>query len=314
MLTVVVVTWNASRVLEGFVASLPAGLAGVGDWRLVVADNASADGTADLARRLAADVVPEALVVETGWNVGYAGGINAALRAAGGDGPVLVTNADLRFAPGSVRAMLDALGQPGRPGAPPPAGGVGIVVPRMRDGDGRLIPSLRREPTVVRALAEALLGGERAGRLGRLGEVVTDPRPYERPATPDWASGSVMLLSRACLDAVGPWDESFFLYSEETDYALRARDAGFALRYEPAAEVTHLEGEAVVAPRLWALLTVNRARLVARRRGAVVGLAYRGALLVREALRAPRGGPVHRAALRALLRPAAPTVAAARGA
>ena len=56
---------------------------------------------------------------------------------------------------------------------------------------------------------------ERAGRLGRLSEVVSTPGTYERLQRVDWADGSTVMVSAGCWDLCGPWDESFFLYSEE---------------------------------------------------------------------------------------------------
>ena len=153
-------------------------------------------------------------------------------------------------------------------------------------------------------LLQRVGGGRRAGRFAALSEVVTDPAAYTRPATCDWATGAVMLVTRRCLDTVGAWDESFFLYSEETDFALRAGDAGLRVRLAPAAEAVHVGGEAHTSPRLWALLTANRVRLFTRRAGTVRGAAFWSAVLAGEALRAARGGRSagpHRAALNLLL-------------
>ena len=118
-----------------------------------------------------------------------------------------------------------------------------------------LLRSLRRRPTVLRAWGESLLGGERAGRFSPLGELVLDDDSYERAGPADWATGAAMLVSAECLRDVGAWDESYFLYSEETDFALRAWDAGYRLVYVPAAHAVHLEGESHTSPALYALLT-----------------------------------------------------------
>jgi GT2 family glycosyltransferase len=260
---------------------------GVGSWELVVVDNDSADDTLGVVRRK----TPWARIIQTGRNAGYAAAINAGIASASPGQAVLVCNPDLRLTPGSVRRLVETLELPG----------TGIAVPRLVDSAGRWQPSLRREPTVRRALGEALLGGRRAGRFASLGEMVTDPRAYERAGTGDWASGAAMLISRDCLDAVGAWDERFFLYSEETDFALRARDAGFALRYTPDAVAEHVGGESNVSPPLWAILTRNRVELFRKRHGPVRTAAFRGALIVNEALRAARGSTTHRAGLRTLL-------------
>ncbi|MFF2569937.1 glycosyltransferase family 2 protein [Streptomyces sp. NPDC058084] len=292
---VLVVTWNSAEVLPGFLDSLPAGMKGL-DWRLVVADNASSDDTVAVVRALA----PEATVVETGRNGGYAFGVNAALRAAGAweDGyrAVLICNPDIRMAEGCAATLVEALGTP-----LPDGSAVGISVPLLYEEDGTLIHSLRRESSLSRALGEAVVGNRRAGRFPRLSELVTAPAAYAAATTADWATGALMALSRECVAACGPWDESFFLYSEETEYCLRAGDRGLRTRLEPAARATHLGGESRVSPRLWSLLVVNRVRLYRRRHGLAAAVAFRGAVLLRELSRAALGREPARAAVAALL-------------
>jgi GT2 family glycosyltransferase len=235
-------------------------------------------------------MAPDARLVRMGRNAGYAAGINAAVDLAPPGEALLVLNPDCRPRPGSARALLEGL----------QIRSTGITVPRIVDGVGALEWSLRREPKVRRVLGEALLGGERAGRWS-IGEVVVGAQWYEHETQADWATGAAMMVSRACIDRVGPWDESYFLYSEETDFALRARDAGLALRLVPTAEVVHLGGEVRTSPRLWALLTMNRLELYRRRHGAPAALAFRAALILNELVRSGRRVGTHRAALRALV-------------
>jgi GT2 family glycosyltransferase len=284
-----VVTFNSARVLPALLDSLPAACDGVA-WELVVADNASSDDGLDIVGAR----LPGARIVRMGRNAGYAAAVNAAAAAPGDWGALLVLNPDVRLAPGAVGRLLAALAAPG----------TGIAVPRLSGEDGRLALTLRRRPTVARALGEALLGGTRAGRVPALGELVVDPAAYRRAGTFDWASGAAMCISRACFSAAGPWDESFLLYSEETEFALRAADAGYALRYEPAAGGVHLGGEAHVSARLWSLLTTNRVRLYARRHGRVAAALFWAAVVVGEGVRAAAGRRASRAALAALLLPA----------
>lgn len=285
---VAVVTHDSADVLPGLLASLPAAMAGA-TWQTVVVDNASRDDSVAVARRLA----PDARVLATGRNGGYAAGINAAVATGGPHAAVLVLNPDVRLDPGSVPILLAALREPG----------VGIAVPRLRDGTGARIDSQRREPTLLRALADAGLGAARAGRIGRLGEVVTDESSYAAACDTDWAEGSVQLVSAGCWSRVGPWDESFFLYSEETDFDLRAGDAGLSTRYVPTAGAVHLQGGSSGSVRLWPLLVVNRLRLFRRRHGLLAAVPFWLALVLREGGRAGLGRPTSRAALRALVDP-----------
>ena len=286
---VVVVTYNSERLVPDLVASLGPGLAGV-DWHLTVADNASADDSVGAVRRLA----PDATVVEMGRNAGYAAGINAAVAKSGPFTAVLVLNPDVRLTPGCIRTLLGVLRKEG----------TGIAVPLLVDGDDELIHTMRRDPAIRRVLGDAAMGAIRAGRYPALGEMVTDERRYAAETVTDWAEGSTVLISAECWDAVAPWDESFFLYSEETDFALRARDAGFATRFTPAARAVHLEGDSKVSPGLWALLTLNKVRLYGRRHGRLAATGFWAALLLREGSRAALGKAPSRRAARALLSPA----------
>lgn len=285
---VVVVTYNSSDVVGGLLDSLAEGLRGV-SARLVLVDNGSSDGTVDLVRSAA----PSAVVLDTGRNAGYAAGLNRGVAECSATRAVLLLNPDVRLAPGCVADLLTAMDRTG----------AGIVVPRLDDAHGRLIASQRREPTLLRALADLVLGAERAGRIGRLGEVVTAPAAYRREQATDWAEGSVQLVSAPCWAEVGPWDESFFLYSEETEFALRARDAGWECRFVPSAHAVHLEGGSAHTPALWRLLVVNRWRLYARRHGLVAGAAFWAVLATREGSRALLGRETSRAALGGLLDP-----------
>ncbi len=286
---VVVVTYNSERYIADLTSSLPAAFDGVPDVQLLVVDNASSDGTLATAARLA----PDATLVPTGRNAGYAAGINAGLAVAEPFDAYLVLNPDVRLPPGALAGLLAGLDEPG----------VGITVPQLVDPHGTPHPSLRREPTVLRALGEAVLGGRRAGRVGWLGEVVHDPEVYRRPGTVDWATGAVMCVSADCHRRVGPWDETFFLYSEETEFALRARDVGLTCRYVPGVVAVHVGGEAHTSPKLYALLAANRVRLYRRRHGAARAAAFHASILLGEGIRAARGSTTARAALATLTSP-----------
>lgn len=285
---VVVVSFNSQTLLPDLIDSLPSGLNGL-RWQLIVVDNASTDDSVAEVRRWA----PEAMIVETGRNGGYAAGINAGVAAAPPHSAVLVLNPDVRLTTGCVGTLIGALRRSGS----------GIAVPHLIDKSGVLIESMRREPTILRMLGDALLGARRAGRHPLLGEMVTDAALYSMEQTIDWAEGSTLLISTECWDSAGPWDESYFLYSEETDFALRARDVGFTTLYVPSAHAIHLEGESGGSPALWSLLVRNRIRMYRRRHSLASTMLYWAALLLREGTRALLGRATSVAGFQALLSP-----------
>jgi GT2 family glycosyltransferase len=283
----VIVTFRSARLLPDLFRSLPAAMAGIPDYGVVIVDNASGDDTLAVAQKLA----PGASVVALKANRGYAAGVNAGIKAAHARDAVLVLNPDIRLGPGSGAALLQRLQQPG----------VGIAVPRILGEDGRLQHSLRRSPSVLRAWGEALLGGKLAGRIPLFGETIVDKTSYSRPTQAAWACGAAMMVSTACGRAVGDWNEAFFLYSEETDFCLRASDAGFRTQLEPGAEVVHAGGEMSSSPRLWAMEAWNRVRLYRSRHGGLATAAFRAGVIINEALRAARGSQIHRAGLASVL-------------
>lgn len=282
------VTYNCESVIEAFLAALPAALNGVSSCRVVVVDNDSGDDTVEIIRRRA----PWVTLVCSAENVGYAAGINLALAHSLGRSGVYVLNPDAIPAPGSVARLLDVTRlDPG----------IGIAVPMVRAADGSLKFSLRREPTLTRALGEAVLGGHRAARIPWMGDMIRDPERYRDGATADWATGAAMFISRSAIDAVGEWDERFFLYSEETDYALRARDEGFRLELLAGTSVTHPGGEMSTSPQLWSLVSVNQQRLYRKRHGLLSSVVYWAVLVAREGVRAMFGRERSRLACRVLL-------------
>jgi GT2 family glycosyltransferase len=279
---IVIVTYNSAYDIDRLLDSLSPSAIGL-TTRIVVVDNGSVDETVKLVQNR-----PDVLCVETGANLGYAGGINVGRLHASEYRSICVLNPDLVLQPGALSEMYAALKDPD----------VGAVVPALLDSAGDRYPSLRREPTVVRALGDALLGARIIHRSGWLSEIVYRDRDYEIRHSTDWATGAAMLVSAACDQAVGPWDESFFLYSEEVDYARRIRAAGFRMDYVPAAQARHRGAGSGQSAELYALLAVNRIRYAEKHGRHPV--AYRAAVILHELLRS--ADPVHRSALRLVIR------------
>jgi GT2 family glycosyltransferase len=230
-------------------------------------------------------------VVETGRNAGYAAAINAGTATIRKHSDVLVLNPDIRLMPGAARILCKQLTDLA----------VGVAVPQMLSEDGHLAASIRREPSLITAWSEAVLGGTLATRLD-LGEVVNSPLLYREGGSIEWATGAALMVSARARLAVGDWDETFFLYSEEVDYLRRVRECGLSVVYVPQAKTVHFGGDYESSPFLSGLMMANRISDYARRHSRLATAAFRLALIVGETLRSGRG-PAHRAALRAALRP-----------
>ena len=279
-LVAVIVAHNSEHVVGELLDSIPAAL---GDVRaaVVVVDNDSTDGTVALVAARTDCYLLQAP------NLGYSAGVNRGAAAVPDAPAILVLNPDVRLEPGAVAAMLKALDHPN----------TAVVAPRIVEPDGRLFRSLRREPTIGRATGLGFTGHP------RLSEQVTDPRAYDHAHYVDWALGAVLLLDRKYFRQLGGWDESFFLYSEETDYCLRARDHGWLTRYEPSAIAMHIGGQSGQSDRIHAMQILNRVRLYRRRHGLVPSVLYYGLTILSELTWVLRGHKQSLASIRSLLRP-----------
>lgn len=282
---IIAVTYRNEADVDGLLTSLRSE-ASAHRLRVIVADNDSPDDTLGRARAHA-----DVIAVHTGGNLGYAGGINAAMAFAGEADAVLVLNPDLVVNPGAIAALRERLTHPG----------VGIVVPLILDGTGADTISLRREPSVLRSFGDALFGSRLRRRPGYLSELVLAPDAYAVAHPIDWATGAALLISSEAASAIGTWDEQFFLYSEETDYFRRARDAGYATWFEPTAIVRHSEGGSGASLALEQLLAVNRIRYFAKHHGRLTTTLFHGTAVLNEITRC--SNPRHRAILRTVATP-----------
>jgi len=194
-----------------------------------VVDNGSVDGSADA---LEAAGLP-ARVVRAPGNVGYAAAAN--LGTASTTAPVVaVMNPDTVVRPGTAAAVLAAFGH---------APDVAAVGPRIRNTDGTVYPSARMFPSTLDAVGHGLLFlvWRRNPFTRRYRQLDAD---FDAAREVDWVSGAAVWLRREAVDAIGGWDEGYFMYVEDVDLCWRLRRAGWKVWFEPAGEVEHVQGTA----------------------------------------------------------------------
>jgi GT2 family glycosyltransferase len=282
---IIVVSYNSARHVGKLLDSVPAAAERL-RTRCIVVDNNSSDETLSIVQSR-----NDALGIDAGRNLGYAGAINLARRLIGSCSSLLILNPDLVLEAGSIAQLYQALDRPQ----------VGVAVPMLLNNEGTLYPSIRREPSLTRAFGEAIFGSHLPGRPGWLSETIRNPSAYQHPRDVAWAGGAALLVSAACNDAVGEWDDRhFFLYSEETDFAVRARRCGYRIRYVPAARAYHEDGGSGRSPALGALMAVNRIRYYEKYHRRPASSLFRAAVALQYLLRST--DPNQRAALKALVR------------
>jgi GT2 family glycosyltransferase len=198
-------------------------------YEVVVVDNGSSDGSADVVREL----LPGATVIEQ-ENVGLAAGWNRGLAAAGGR-YVLILNSDAWLTDGSLRRLVRFADE--RPEA-------AVVGPRLLNPDGTLQRSVRGFPTVWRLATEYLFLRKLAPGTNALNGFYAGGFAHDRVREAEFVMGACLLVRREAIEEVGLLDERFFLFSEETDWCYRFRRAGMRVVFFPGAECVHVGGAA----------------------------------------------------------------------
>ncbi len=224
--SVVVVTWNSGPVIEECLRSLQRELPDGSE--IIVIDNHSADDTVQKVRAVA----PSARVIANADNRGLAAANNQGMAAAVGD-CFLISNPDVIYQPGSVRAMVAVMGRHER---------AAWVGPKFLHEDGALQTSVGDLPT----LGDALLGRQVARRRtpGSASGFWWDGWPHDEERQVGRAFEPAYLIRRAASDAVGLQDERFVLDWEGFDWAERLQRVGWEIWFAPEAEVMHLGGTA----------------------------------------------------------------------
>lgn len=232
-LAVITVTYSPGEHLAHLIRSLAA--ATTEKVHLICADNGSTDG----APQRAAAEHDNVEFLPTGGNIGYGAAINAAVAvlakrrreaAVRGD-YFLIVNPDVEFGPGSIDTLLSCID------AAPQTGAAG---PRIEEADGSAYPSAREVPGLATGIGHALLYD------------VWPRNPFSRAyqananmdiqRTAGWLSGACLLVRWDAFDAIGGFDERYFMYLEDIDFGDRLSRAGWDNLYCPSSVILHDQG------------------------------------------------------------------------
>jgi N-acetylglucosaminyl-diphospho-decaprenol L-rhamnosyltransferase len=258
--SVVVVTYDAARWLERCLGSVQA-------YETVVVDHGSTDGTLALVRQR----FPRARLVEQG-NLGLAAGWNRGLRETSGR-YVLILNADAWVLGDAVERLCSFADE--RPQA-------AVIGPRLRNPDGSLQRSVRGFPTLWRLGTEYFFLRKLAPRSRALNAFYAGDFDHDHVTDAEFVMGACMLVRREAAEQVGPLDEDFFLFSEETDWCYRFRQTGWKVLFYPGAEAVHVGG-ASHGGRMFRENLRGHLRFLAKHRG--IREAERARLMLLAALR-----------------------------
>jgi GT2 family glycosyltransferase len=215
-----VVSYNALPWIERCLES-------VRGYETIVVDHGSTDGTVELVR----ERFPEARLIQQ-ENKGLGAGSNTGMRVASGD-YYLLLNSDA-WAVGDAVEQLTAFAE-SRPDA-------AVVGPKLLNPDGSLQRSVRGFPTLWRLATEYFFLRKLAPRTRALNAFYGARFGHDEVREAEFLMGACLLVRRQAADTVGLFDEDFFMFSEETDWCYRFRQAGWNVLFYPGAEFVHVGG------------------------------------------------------------------------
>lgn len=271
-LSIIIVTYNAGPFLPNCLGSISRPLPPFG-IEVIAVDNASADDSIGLIRRH----FPRATIIANAANAGFAAANNTGFRRAAGEF-ILLLNPDTIVQDGALERMVDFLR--GRPDA-------GAVGPRILDSEGKLHRTGVSVPSLWNLFAETFFLDAlfpRSRIFGRHRRLYDDP---DLSREVDCLQGSCLLVRREAIREM-LFDESYFLYFEETDLCTRLRREGWKVFYVPDASVVHIGGSGLGYYDRGRIMMFHQSYLVYLRKhcGTVRRFLFRALLLVRALLRA----------------------------
>lgn len=237
-LLIVIVNYRTPKLAIDCLASIEAQVREIGSCRVSLVDGNSPDDSVK--------ILDHALTMN-GWrdwcdftpleiNGGFAFGNNEAMRPylEGPDKPefILMLNPDTLSRPDAIIDLLRYMESHPE---------IGIAGSRTEFPDGSPQTSAFRFPGV----ASEFEGAVRLGPVSKLlANYLVAPPPPEQETDADWVVGASMIIRREVFEKIGLLDDHYFMYYEEVDFCLRARRAGYRIRYVPQSKIVHLIGQA----------------------------------------------------------------------
>jgi len=232
-LSIVIVNYNTGDLLEESLVSIEEKFTGF-DYEVVVVDNASTDGSENVARKRA-----EVTLIAGEKNIGFASGCNAGTQATTGKN-ILFLNPDTKIISSDMATLLDNFESDADAGV----AGCQNLLP-----DGSMQPTAYSFPNITQLFffvfkikgllalpwLKSVLSPFLKDRFGQFA-------PHNKKEYVDWVTGAFFIVKRKVWEEVGNFDQRFFLFCEEIDYCLRVNQASLKVVFDPSFQIIHYVG------------------------------------------------------------------------
>lgn len=225
-LSIITVPWNVCDLVRDNLKAIYLNTKNI-EFEVFAVDNKSTDGTVDMLVR----EFPQVNLIANNYNAGFAKANNQAIEMSRGR-YVLLLNPDMRVKDGTLEKMVKWMDEH------PEAGVAGC---RLLKDDGEIVPHVRRTPTVWDQLAIVLKLPHIFPDI--LNDYLYKDFDYNKESEVDSIRGSFFMIRRELLDKIGGLDELYFIWFEEVDFCIRARNAGYKVMYTPVADCVDYIGK-----------------------------------------------------------------------
>ncbi len=225
-LSLIIVTYNSYKYIQKCIQSILDSITSLDDYQIIIVDNNSNDNTIDIIDKFSN---PKIKVLKRNDNIGYSAAINKAVEVAKFE-KILLLNPDTIILENAITELFERVNRLG----------IGVVGAKLLNLDGTFQLSSRRHFLTLGIL---FLYVSKLGKIfnkskifGKYNYTHLDEN-LEMPV--DSVSGACMMFSKKLFDSVDGFDESFFIYFEDTDFCLKVKDIGLKVLYCPSAQVIH---------------------------------------------------------------------------
>lgn len=238
-ISIIIVNWNTGELLRRCLESVRATLPRL-SFEVIVVDNASTDGSVAMLREL----FPSVRLIENAENRGFGAANNQALRIMRGRYALLLNSDALLTANAAAELFAYLEGHPD----------VAMACGQLLNADGSRQNSIAAFPTLLTLMTNTSLLEYLFPR-----RFPSKRHPLPTPTEIDSAVGACLLVRKSAIDAVGMFDERYFFFFEETDWAYRMRRAGWKIVHVPTAFIYHFQGQSI-GRNLLSRIAFNRSR------------------------------------------------------
>jgi len=227
-LSIIIVSWNVCGLLEKCLISIYEHTRGI-SFEIFVIDNGSADKTVKIIKKHFLKVK----LIANQKNLGFAAANNQGIKKAKGD-YILLLNPDTELKEDSFRKMIDLIKSKPK---------CGILGCHLENPDGSHQASVRRFPKFLDQGLILLKLHHLFPKLNCFKRYLYSDFDYSKESLVDQIMGACFMIKREVIQKIGMLDENFFVWFEEVDYCLRAKQVGWDIVYTPATSIIHHFGQ-----------------------------------------------------------------------